>query len=337
MLRAALRRLRAYAAPRAVVLMYHRIAEPESDVWDLAVSPANFEQHLQLLRQTGHVISAEELVSRLRRQTLKRRSIVITFDDGYGDNYRVAKPLLARYGLPATFFIPTGNMGQPSEFWWDELEAIFLLTEHLPPTLRLLIGEDWVVADLQAEQQLTNQLRQQHRQWRVAAAAPPTQRAAVFYEVWRRLKVLPQAGQQQAMQQLNAWAGQPAQARPAYQRMSADQVRELGHEPLFTIGAHTVSHPSLSSQPLAVQKNELATSQQSLSQLVEPVQLLAYPYGDYTGETSALAAELGFNAAFTTHARALTPTSALHQLGRFQVNNWAGDEFNQQLKEWFNG
>lgn len=334
MLRVALRRLRAYAAPRAVVLMYHRIAEPESDVWDLAVSPANFEQHLRLLRQTSLVLPAEELVSRLARQTLKRRSLVITFDDGYGDNYRVAKPLLARYGLPATFFIPTGNMGQPSEFWWDELEAIFLLAEYLPPALRLLVGEDWVVADLQAEQQLTNQLRQQHRQWRVAAAAPPTQRAAVFYEVWRRLKVLPQPEQQHAMRQLREWADQPAEPRPAYQRMLAEQVRELGREPLFTIGAHTVTHPALSSQPLAAQKNELAANQQSLNQLVEPVQLLAYPYGDYTKETSVLAAELGFRAAFTTSGSAVTPTSALHQLGRFQVNNWTSDEFSQQLKKW---
>ena len=334
MLRAALRRLRAYATPRALVLMYHRVAEPESDVWNLAVSPANFEQHLHLLKQTGFVISTDELVSRLERQTLKRRSIAITFDDGYSDNYGVAKGLLERYELPATFFISTGNMGQASEFWWDELEAIFLLTQYLPPTLRLLIGGEWVGLDLHGEQQLTSYLQQQHRQWNPSYAAPPSRRAAGFYQVWQRLKVLPPAEQQQALQQLRAWAGSLAGSRPDYHTMSAAQVREVGCAPLFTIGAHTVTHPALSCQPLARQEEELVTSRQVLRRLAQPVNLLAYPYGDYTSETSALAAALGFKAAFTTSGKAVTSASELHELGRFQVNNWSGGEFNQQLKGW---
>ncbi|MDO7885545.1 polysaccharide deacetylase family protein [Hymenobacter cheonanensis] len=335
MLRAALRRLRTYTEARALVLMYHRVAEPETDVWDLAVSPANFEQQLRVLRQTGLVIPAGHLVAQLAQKNLKRRSIVVTFDDGYCDNYRVAKPLLERYQLPATFFIPTGHLGQAREFWWDELEAIFLLQEHLPRQLAVSIDGQQVAGDLQEEAHLASSLRQRHRQWRVGTGAPPSRRAALFYEIWRRLKVLPDARQQHLLRQLNIWAGRPATARPAYQMMSAAQVSDLGRTPLLSIGAHTVTHPALSSQPLAVQRNELLHNRQALSQLARPLPLLAYPYGDYAAETSALAAELGFEAAFTTSGSVVTARSDMHQLSRFQVNNWGSNEFSQRLQRWF--
>jgi len=334
MLKRALRRLRAYAKPRASVLMYHRVAELESDVWELAVSPANFEQHLQVLQQTGLVLKANELVSRLAQHALPRRSIAITFDDGYGDNYQIARELLLNYKLPATFFITTGKTEQTSEFWWDELEAIFLLMEHLPPVLRFFIGTDVIEGELHSEQHLTPLLRQQHRQWKASSEAPPSQRAALYYKVWQRLKYLPFVAQQQALQQLRDWAGQPAAARSTYQAMTATQVQAMSQNSLFSVGNHTVTHPALSSLPLAEQRIELVNSQQVLHQLGSPAQLLAYPYGDYASETSALAAELGFQAAFTTDANSLTEQSALHQLGRFQVGNWTGAEFKQYLRRW---
>ena len=334
-LRAIVRRLRAYQEPKALVLMYHRVAEPASDVWELAVSPANFEQQLRVLQRSGLVVPAEELVSRLASKTLRRRSIVITFDDGYCDNYLAAKGLLEQYKLPATFFIATGNLGRASEFWWDELENIFLLTEQLPATFDLTIAGQRVVADLQAERTLTDKLRHQHRLWSVMSESPPTARASLFFQVWRLLKLLPHAEQQLAIQQIGAWVGRPVPGRPAYQSMSASQVRELGNGALFTIGAHTITHLALGSHPATVQKHELETSRQVLSQLAERVSLVSYPYGEHTDETVAITVEMGFDAAFTTDAQPIRASSARFRLGRFQVNNWTGEELQRHLKQWF--
>lgn len=328
---------RHYAQPKALVLMYHRVAEPDTDTWDLAVSPAHFEQQLQVLKQLGIVISAVELAERLQRKTLKRRSIAITFDDGYLDNYLLASPLLARYQLPATFFIVSGNVGLAQEFWWDELAGLLLLTEHLPASFSLILPEIGpLAADLRAEQHLTPALRQQHQRWRASETAPPTQRAALYYQLWAYLKPLPAPVQQQVLAQLRTWAGQPAGARPAYQRVSLSQLCELSANPLFTIGAHTSTHPALASHSAAVQTLELAAGRQALHAAIgQPVGLLAYPYGSHSTETAAIAAQLGFSAAFTTEAQPITSTSALHRLGRFQVNNWDGDEFKRHLKQWF--
>jgi peptidoglycan/xylan/chitin deacetylase (PgdA/CDA1 family) len=118
--------------------------------------------------------------------------------------------------------------------------------------------------------------------------------------------------------------------------MTLSQLRELNANPLFTIGAHTTTHPALAYHPAAVQAHEMAASRQALQAAIgQPVELLAYPYGSCTPETCALAAEAGFRAAFTTAAHAIGPTSAPHNLGRFQVNDWDGAEFEQRLRQWF--
>jgi peptidoglycan/xylan/chitin deacetylase (PgdA/CDA1 family) len=336
-LRPYVQRARRHFEPKALVLMYHRIAEPDTDIWNLAVSPRHFEQHLRVLQQAGTVVPAPELAERLRTRTLRRRSIAITFDDGYPDNYATAAPLLARYGLPATFFIISGQVGLAQEFWSDELAAIVLLAERLPASLALALPDGHsLAADLAAEQLLTPALRQQHQLWRAIEADPPTRRAALYYELWQRLRPLPAPAQQLALEQLRAWAGQPATVRPAHRSMALSQLHELSANPLFTIGAHTVTHPALACHPAAVQTHELAASRQALHAAIsQPVDLLAYPYGSHSSETAAIAAQLGFQAAFTTEAHPVTATSALHRMGRFQVNDWDGSEFKRHLKQWF--
>lgn len=328
--------MRKYSEARALVLLYHRVAEPESDIWDLAVTPARFEQQLRILQKTGFVISAEELVTRLAQQTLKRRSVVITFDDGYVDNLLVASPLLMHYQLPATFFIASGNIGSAQEFWWDELEHLCLFAERLPPVCSLVVAGYHLAVELGAEQHLSPALRQRHLSWKAYHEAPPTNRAALFYQLWQLIKPLPYFEQQQQLRLLRAWASASMVIRPAYHSLSPVQLRELSSHQLFTIGAHTVTHPALASHSASLQAQELRAGQQALSQITgrQPA-LAAYPYGNYNEETMAVAASLALTAAFTTEARAVTNESQQYQLGRFQVGNWTGDELYQRLDNWF--
>jgi peptidoglycan/xylan/chitin deacetylase (PgdA/CDA1 family) len=326
-----------YAEPKALVLMYHRIDEPDTDNWDLVVSPTHFEQHLQVLKKLGTVISAVELVEQLQKGTLLNNSIAITFDDGYLDNYTKASSLLIHFQLPATFFIVSGNVGLPQEFWWDELASILLLSECLPGSFLLELPDaSKLAADLKNEQRLTQELQQQHQLWRASDMAPPTQRAALFYQLWQHMLPLPALAQQLILQQLRTWAGLPNSTRPAYRSISMTQLHELSAHTLFTIGAHTVTHPALASHSASVQEYELATSRQLLREATgHPVDLLAYPYGSNSSETAAIAAQLGFKAAFTTDARLITTATGAYKLGRFQVNNWDGNEFKRRLAAWF--
>ena len=98
---------------RVPILMYHYLSDPPpgADRYrrDLSVSPALFEQHLAWLREQGYQsITLEQLLRHLvLGEPLPERPIIITFDDGYADNYANAFPLLAKYGFGGTFFVVT--------------------------------------------------------------------------------------------------------------------------------------------------------------------------------------------------------------------------------------
>ncbi|HSB13722.1 MAG TPA: glycosyltransferase [Bryobacteraceae bacterium] len=112
------------SGPKALILLYHRVAEVQPDPWSLCVTPQHFAEHLDVLSSRWNVLRLRDLVRALQDGALPDRSIAITFDDGYADNLHNAKPILERYGKPATTFVSSGYVGNKREFWWDELERI---------------------------------------------------------------------------------------------------------------------------------------------------------------------------------------------------------------------
>ena len=96
---------------RAVpVLMYHHVSPHPGLV---TVSPETFEEHIAYLaRKKYHALTADEFLEFLQgKRALSGRNVLITFDDGYLDNYVYAWPILQRYGLKATIFAITGLIG----------------------------------------------------------------------------------------------------------------------------------------------------------------------------------------------------------------------------------
>ena len=106
--------------PTAIILLYHRIAEPENDIYQLSVSSENFENQLIYLSNKFKIISLNELANSLKSRKLGKGRLVITFDDGYADNLHNALPILEKYGIPATIFITTSNIDNGAPFFWEE-------------------------------------------------------------------------------------------------------------------------------------------------------------------------------------------------------------------------
>ena len=119
--------------PRPVILMYHRVASPRVDPWDLAVQPERFAAQLEVLRATRRPLAMSEFVDRARRGRLPDDAVAITFDDGYADTLTQARPRLARAGIPATLFLATAFVGQRLEYWWDELARGLLIDDGATP------------------------------------------------------------------------------------------------------------------------------------------------------------------------------------------------------------
>jgi peptidoglycan/xylan/chitin deacetylase (PgdA/CDA1 family) len=90
------------------VLMYHHVS---SSAGPLTISPENFESQIRWLARNGYVtLTADEFARFLHGFPMPRKSVLLTFDDGYLDNYVHAHPILLRYVMNAVMFLVTGRV-----------------------------------------------------------------------------------------------------------------------------------------------------------------------------------------------------------------------------------
>ena len=107
----------AAARPGLIVFTYHRIAEPGADpFYDPVISatPESFRVQVEALGRRVRVLTLGEALEWIASGPPWREpAALITFDDGYRDNFEVAAPILRDRGIPATFFIPTAFLEAP--------------------------------------------------------------------------------------------------------------------------------------------------------------------------------------------------------------------------------
>jgi len=113
-----------YAIPKVLVLNFHKIDMLEHA---LSVAPADFDHQMQYLSEQGyHTITPNELFKALKKGAeLPDKPILITFDDGYADNYVNAYPILKKYGFTATFFVITDFISHDPRFMtWQQIREM---------------------------------------------------------------------------------------------------------------------------------------------------------------------------------------------------------------------
>ena len=128
---------------RVTILAYHRIDTPANpDKLDLSptlidASPGAFDAQMKWLAEQYNVISARDLFMAVRDgKRLPERAVVITFDDGYMCFVETALPILRKYGLPSTVFVPTAFADDPVRpFWWDTIHKVLSQTTKDAPDI----------------------------------------------------------------------------------------------------------------------------------------------------------------------------------------------------------
>jgi peptidoglycan/xylan/chitin deacetylase (PgdA/CDA1 family) len=335
-LKQGVRRLRNTLAPGSLILMYHRIAEVECDPWSLCVTPSHFAEHLEVLRQSTQPVPLRYLNQTLQEGQRLPKAVALTFDDGYADNLHQAKPLLERFGIPATIFVASGYTDQAREFWWDRLESLLLHPGYLPETLTLKIGDRSYSWDLGTDAAYSETQYQRDRGWKAEQPQPPTLRHALYRSLHKLLQPLSEAERAEVMSELVAWSGAETPSRPSFYPLTLAELSALERGEFIEIGSHTVTHPLLSSLPLNLQYAEIQASKASLEErLGHEIRSFAYPYGNYTPQTVALVQEAGYTCACSTLQASVRPGSDRFQLPRLEVQDWDGDLFAQKLRQWF--
>lgn len=334
-IRRAKSRLKERLTSRGLILMYHRVAEPDLDPWGLSVSPGHFSEQLEVLQKYFHPLSLPELLKHIQRGRVPNRAIAVTFDDGYVDNLELAKPLLERSAVPATIFLVTEAIMEGRNFWWDELEWALLQPGTLPDSLTLRLRSRMLEWQLGAARRYTLQQRREDRQRRPWDAVPGT-RLAFFNLIWQHLQALSGPERLEALAAICAWAGTSTQPRRGVRALSKDEVKVLGQGDLIELGAHTMTHPSLKALPISQQMDEISGSKNQLEDVIgRPVTSFSYPHGEYSTETVQLVQKTGLQTATTTHSKCVRADTDPFQLPRFQVDDWNGEQFLRRLARWY--
>lgn len=144
---------------KAVVLMYHRVlTEDEMAATGshpaIVVKQETFAMQMEILRKRFRVMTIDEFVERMERNIpFENSSCLVTFDDGWRDNYYNAFPILTRHQIPAVIFLPVNYIGGQRLFWQEALVHGLLATikeARQNPSMAPLLRE--IIAPLGLEQ-----------------------------------------------------------------------------------------------------------------------------------------------------------------------------------------
>lgn len=112
-------------APEGILILeYHMVSTTDDeDSRPYNVPPDEFRQHLDYLREQGYTaITLQDFMrARKGKQELPAKPVILTFDDGYEDNYTTLLPILEEYGIRANVFMVTNMIGREGYLTWDEL------------------------------------------------------------------------------------------------------------------------------------------------------------------------------------------------------------------------
>lgn len=321
--------------PTILILLYHRVTTLESDPQLLSVTPRHFSEHLDVLRRRYRPAKLEQITFDETQRSNRQRRVAVTFDDGYADNLYQARPLLESVGWPATVFVTAGQIDIDREFWWDELERVFLRTPGLPRQLRLTIGgceRAWEIKD--GEQCCDPK-------WNVMLGLNPMSRQAAYLELAFLLRSLQSVARQRIIEEIQCWAGLRLSGRVSHRSLSSKELRRLTADGLIEVGAHTVTHPSLPALPISAQRSEIFDSKAMVERILDkPVRTFSYPFGarsDFNARTIRLVNEAGFDVACANFSGIVCRSTHRYKLPRMLVRDWDGDEFTRQLEMAFGG
>lgn len=321
--------------PKVIILLYHRITDSAFDPQLLNVKPNNFAEHLNILLKNYRVLDLRELVLRLRTGCLPARGVVITFDDGYVDNYYKALPLLKDCRTPATIFVTGSYIHNEKKFWWDELTYIFLLSEKLPEMLNFAIRDKeyvWKFQQEVTERDVSFNLNVfKHRNIGV--------RERAYLEINSLFRMLDNNTIEQIMEHIRKWAGNNKYTKDEVRVLNEEELLSIGENRLIEIGAHTMTHTRLSSLCPADQWKEIVDSKKILESIIKKeVVSFAYPFGgkgDYTKVSRKLIRKAGFKCACSNFPRIVRWGRDVYQLPRYLVRDLDGDKFTQKIEKWF--
>jgi peptidoglycan/xylan/chitin deacetylase (PgdA/CDA1 family) len=269
--------------PVLMILNYHRIGDPNAAEYDpglFSCTAEEFDWQLAYLKRRFRTTTLAEVLGLLAGEIrLTEPRVLITFDDGYIDNYQLAYPILRRHGVQGVFFLPTAFAGTGRIPWWDEISYIVRHSRRKHFRLEYPQPQDFdieahgvaecimYVLRLYRQPAMRDHGRFVEQLERVCDSARPGSRAQRCFLDWNEAREMQQGG--------------------------------------MAFGSHTHNHEILSKLPRATQLEELQLSREILErELGRKIDTLAYPVGardTFSAETVEALRQANYRAAFSSY------------------------------------
>ena len=263
-----------------MILNYHRIGDASKTPYDPGVFSATaeeFDAQITYLKRRYRIVTLEEVRDVVRGDSLSEPLVLITFDDGYVDNYTSAFPILRGHNVQGTFFLPTAFIGTGTLPWWDVIA--FIVKRSQRKTIHL------------------------HYPEKATFVLKPERLPEI---IMRILQLYKQPSMQESERFIFELESSCESSRPSDHSercfLNWDEAREMRRAGM-AFGSHTHSHEILSKLSPVQQLLELIKSREVLErQLDHPVDTLAFPVGQkdtFSLETLLMLGSAGYRAAFS--------------------------------------
>ncbi len=262
-----------------LILNYHRIGNRHDSLLDRnlwSASDEDFDAQIRMVAKNFDVVGLDDLETVMHGHS--GRHVMVTFDDGYLDNYTNAYPILKSHNVPATFFITTGFLDVPKVPWWDEIAWMVRSSSK-----KGLDASFWTSTPIVFDE--------------------PHREAAInrLLAIYKNMTGVVTDDYVEFLAESLGTGRCPHQiARELW--MTWDMIREMKQNRM-TFGGHTVNHPILANLSGEQQDEEIGNCRRRLvEELGEPIDAFSYPVGgarSFNSDTRKALVKHGFKWGFT--------------------------------------
>jgi peptidoglycan/xylan/chitin deacetylase (PgdA/CDA1 family) len=254
------------------ILAYHRVLDWDQNSFPfdegvISATIEGFRQQMKFVRANFDVISFADLGG----CRWPKRPLIITFDDGYRDNYTNAFPILKEFGLKATMFLASGHIGSPELFWWDQIAYCIKHTGRAALSLPDFSREPVRIGNL-------------------------PERIALIKDVLAWMKRVSEEIKSRFLEELVCETGVAPPHIPDM-HLSWDEVRQMAASGI-EFGSHTVTHPILANVSRERLREEILQSKRAIEREIGGrIISFAYPSGRrscFNQEAKRMVASCGF-------------------------------------------
>jgi peptidoglycan/xylan/chitin deacetylase (PgdA/CDA1 family) len=298
------------------VLMYHRVTPPEEVPYPIQagmyVKPDTFKMHIDFLKKNARVIPLMDLIQEVEagERKEKKKTVAITFDDGWSDFATHANPVLEEHEIPASVFLPTAYIGTSKLFWTD------LLSLHLHALSKVTEKKTSILHRIEETLNDRTYIDLVHAYFSNAQANFPKELDAII----EKAKESSEENRRAFLSSISILAKEYCHPSCDSQFLSWEQIQTISQKGLVTFGSHGHQHRLLDQLTKEQVKDDITQSIQIFKEKsVTCLPVFCYPNQNRNSTTDEVLKDLDFSYSLGSFLKKESPElidpPCLHRIG----------------------